>query len=221
MNNEPRIPNPPCREAGLALIVTLLLTSLLTTLGLALMLLSTGEVWLGAAYRTSQELSYAADAAIARVQIDLTRTADWTPLLSAAGPSSSLSDGALLPQLTDASRIDLAAETGMLQARTDALFGSASPDRPVWRLFAHAPLSQLASGPLLPPIYIAAWIADDVEDGDGDAVRDTNGRVCVHAEAFAPAGARRGVEATFARAAGPGPGGAASAVQMLIWRDLR
>jgi hypothetical protein len=221
MNNEPRTPNLRNSENGLALLMTLLLTSLLTTLGLALMLLSTGEVWLGAAYRTSEELSYAADAAIARVQIDLARAVDWTPLLAAAGPASAFNDGAELPQLADGSTIDLNAETTVLQARTDALYGSSNPDRPVWRLFAHAPLSRLASGPLPPAIYVAAWIADDVEDGDGNVLSDANGRVYVQAEAFGPAGARRGVRSTFARAAGAGPGGAPSAVQLLIWREQR
>jgi len=36
MNNEPRTPNLRNSENGLALLMTLLLTSLLTTLGLAL-----------------------------------------------------------------------------------------------------------------------------------------------------------------------------------------
>ena len=206
---------------GIALVVTLLLTGLLTALGLALMLLSTGETWLSAAYRTSQEMSYAADAAVARVQIDLTRAADWTPLLSPSGQMSPLNDGAALPRLSDGMTIDLDAETRVLQARSDGTYGSANPNRPVWRLFAHAPLSQLATGSGVPPIYLAAWIADDTDDGDGDAMRDGNGRVYVHAEAFAPAGARRGVEATFGRVAAPGPAGAPSAVQMLVWRELR
>jgi hypothetical protein len=221
LNAEPRTANLRDSARGIALVVTLLLTSLLTALGLALMLLSTGESWLSAAYRTSEELSYAADAAVARVQIDLTRAADWTPLLSSSGAVSSLNDGSALPRLTDSTTLDLDAETRALQAKSDALYGSADPDRPVWRLLAHAPLSTLTSGSPAPAIYLAAWIADDREDGDGNPQADANGRVYVHAEAFAPAGARRGTEATLGRAAGPGPSGAPSGVQMLAWRELR
>lgn len=208
-------------QNGIALVVTVLLMSLLTTLGLAVMLLSTGETWLSAAYQTSQGLSYAADSAIAGVQIDLTRSADWSPLLAAAGPASSLNDAAAFPTLTDATTIDLDAETRALQAKSDAIYDAANPDRPVWRLFAHVPLSRLAPGLNVPPIYLAAWIGDDGEDGDGDAAIDSNGRVYVHAEAFAPGGARRAVEAAFGRVAAPGPEGAPSAVRLLVWRELR
>lgn len=221
LHAEPRTPNVRNSATGIALVVTLLLTSLLTTLGLALMLLSTGESWLSTAYRTSQELSYAADAAVARVQIDLTRAADWTPLLSSSGAPSSFNDGSAQPRLTDSTTLDLDAETRALQAKSDALYGSSDPDRPMWRLYAHAPLSTLTAGSPAPPIYLAAWIADDREDGDGNALADANGRLYVHAEAFAPAGARRGIEATFGRTAAVGPSGSPSAVQMLAWRELR
>ena len=71
-------------EGGVALITTLLLVGLLTAVGLGLTMLTMVETWLGAGLRASQALSYAADAGVNRVQVDLTQSADWTTTLVAA-----------------------------------------------------------------------------------------------------------------------------------------
>ncbi len=121
-------------ERGVALVMTMLLTGLLMALGLALTMLSTMETWLSAGLRTSQELSFAADAAVARVQVDLAVASDWSALLAAAaaGTASSFNDGDSSPRLSDATVLDLAAETGALQAVTDDGCGPAlsNPDCP-------------------------------------------------------------------------------------------
>jgi hypothetical protein len=46
--------------------------------------------------------------------------------------------------------------------------------------------------------YVAAWIADDVSDADGNPSADQNGVVTIHAEAFGLAGTRRIIDATLA-----------------------
>jgi len=206
-------------ERGVALVMTMLLTGLLMALGLALTMLSTMETWLSASLRTSQELSLAADAAVARVQVDLTLASDWSALLAAAaaGPISSFNDGDSSPTLSDATVLDLAAETGALQAVMDDRCGLAAsnPDCPRWRLVARGHVSDLVPEPIVSsPVYIAAWIADDQEDADGDPERDANGRLLVRAESFAAGGARRSVEAVLRRTASGG-------VQVVVWRELR
>jgi hypothetical protein len=206
-------------QRGVALVMTLLLTGLLMALGLALTMLSTMETWLSASLRTSQELTLAADAAVARVQVDLSMASDWSALLAAAaaGPPSAFNDADSSPRLPDGTVLDVAAETRALQAVTDDRCGPAAsnPDCPRWRLFARGHVSDLVPEPIVSsPTYIAAWIADDQEDADGDPERDANGRLLVRGESFAAGGARRSVEAMLRRT---GPG----SVQVIAWRELR
>jgi hypothetical protein len=205
-------------DRGIALVMALLLTAFLTALCLALTTLSTIETWLSAGFRTSEELSYAADAALGRVQVDLAASGSWTALLVASATSapSAFNDGVVIITLRDATVVDLATETRAVQAETDARCGSAPamPDCPQWHLFAHAGLDRLVPGGLVATsAYVAAWIADDLADGDGDPLADANGRLLIRARAFGPGGARRSVEALVDRA---GPG-----LRMLSWRELR
>jgi hypothetical protein len=213
-------------EGGVALITTLLLVGLLTAVGLGLTMLTMVETWLGAGLRTSQALSYAADAGVNRVQVDLSQSADWTTTLVAAasGGASAFNDGATTPSLADRSTIDLVAETRRVQTASDSDYGdaTANPDSPAWRLFAHGPVSDLIPGRASDsPFYLAAWIADDPSDGDRDPGADANGRLMIRATAFGSGGARRSVEATVARVGPPGFTGRPSAVSMVVWRELR
>jgi hypothetical protein len=59
-------------------------------------------------------------------------------------------------------------------------------------------------------------VADDVEDGDGDAAADSNGIVWVRAEAWGPAGAKTAIEAIVRR----GPEGVPPAA-VVAWRVTR
>jgi hypothetical protein len=213
-------------DHGVALITTLLLMGLLSAIGLGLTMLTMTETWLGAGIRTSQVLGYAADAGIARVQIDLTQAADWSPLLaaSASGAGSAFNDGATRVVLADSSAVDLSVETRRVQSTSDSLYGdaSASADSPSWRLFAHSPVTDLVPGRVADtPVYLAAWIADDPSDGDGDPSTDANGRLMIRAMAFGLGGARRSIEATVVRVGAPGSAGRPSAVKMIAWKELR
>jgi hypothetical protein len=195
--------------------MTMMLTGLLTALGLALTMLTTVETWLSAGLRTSQELSYAADAAAGRAQVDLAAAPDWTPILQTA-VLSSFNDGRSSVVLSDGTAIDLASETRALQADMDARFGplASNPDCPQWRLFAHAPADTLAAGASGSSLYLAAWVADDPSDGDGDPGVDGNGRVVIRAQAFGARGARRSVETIVGRVA-------PAVIRLFSWRELR
>src|SRR5262249_61786066 len=95
-------------EQGIAVIVAVMATTLMVTLGGALILLSPSEPAIAANFRAAHEATYAADAAIERALADLRNQADWTPVL-AGSVQSSLVDG--LPSgtrtLPDGSTIDL------------------------------------------------------------------------------------------------------------------
>jgi hypothetical protein len=204
-------------DDGVALVMTMMLTGLLTALGLALTMLATVETWLSAGLRTSQELTYAADAALTRVQVDLTASSDWT-VLAGAGTTiaSTFDDGRASVSLADGTVVDLVKETQALQIESDRRCGlsASDPTCPEWRLFAHAWVDTLVPGRIASsPLYVAAWIADDPSDGDPDPQTDRNGRLLVRAQAFGPRASRRSIEAILGRA----PAG----TRIVAWKELR
>jgi Tfp pilus assembly protein PilX len=101
---------------------------------------SATETLISANYRTAHETFYAAEAGLARAVSDLQRTADWSLALGGAVASGLQFAGA--PAAPDGRALDLPALTRRLQAESDAEAG-ADPDRPVWTLFGHGPLSLL------------------------------------------------------------------------------
>jgi type II secretory pathway pseudopilin PulG len=220
-------------EAGTALVCTLMVTMLLGTLLAALVLIVMANSMASANYGAAQQALYAADAALEHTMSEL-RSADWR-VLPGAMVSARLWDGASAPRAADGTVLDLAALTIQRQADSDSAFG-ASPDRPVWRLFGHAPFRDLLPGVVVPPAYLVVWLKDDGDEGDGDPERDSNNVLVVRAEAFGASGAHRSVEAVLslqtgsaAGAAGAG-GGAADGVapppgrqevRVLSWREVR
>ena len=117
------------------------------------------------------------------------------------------------------------------QAESDAAFGI-SPDHPVWRLFGHAPLSDLTpAGAVVPSAYLLVWMADDGDERDGEAERDSNDVLMVRVEAFGASHAHRSIEATLALQTGPAaepgegggglPPGTRREVRVLSWKEVR
>src|SRR5882724_8657166 len=81
-------------ERGIALVVALLVMTLLTALGMALMLTSQTETMISANYRDSMEGEYVADAGIERVMDDVLTVPDWNTLLvSADGITAGVTSG--------------------------------------------------------------------------------------------------------------------------------
>jgi hypothetical protein len=93
--------------------------------------------------------------------------------------------------------VDLARLTAARQAESDAFY-DLTPDRPMWQLLAHAALDRLTGSPAA-PVYLVVWIADDVDEADGDPLHDSNGVLMLRAEALGLRGMRRRVEVTVAR----------------------
>jgi Tfp pilus assembly protein PilX len=214
-------------ERGTALVCALLITALLATLGAALVFVVTAESLVGANHRASQQGLYAADAGIERAIGELRRLSTWQPVPALGGGSSSadFNDGSLAPQLADGTILDLTRLTNERQTASSVFYPN-TPDRPVWRLFAHASLERMiAEKAGTAPPYVIVWVADDPDDLDGDPGRDSNDILIVRSDAFGVRGARRAVEATIFRESaldGAVAGGVTrSDVSVIAWREVR
>jgi len=229
--------NAPAREPGsdrgVAIVLVLLGMLLLSALGMALALNTSIERQVSAAYSSSADVFYAADAALEIALQELSQVPDWNVVLT--GAASTFVDGLAGPRvLPDGSLLDLeqvtdAANCGRspcsmadMQVVTGARPWGAN--NPVWLLYAHAPLEHLSPGVIDSNVYVVVWVADDSDDRDGDPATDTNDVIVVHAAAFGIRGGHREVEATLRReeaiAAGL-PGVMRTDVRLIAWRELR
>jgi hypothetical protein len=213
------------QEQGIALLCTLMATMLLGMLGAAIVFLVSTESLISAHQRTAQQSLYGADAGIERAIAGLRGLPDWRSVPGAGGEPAlpDFLDTTLFPRLGDGTILDLRQLTAGRQAESDAFHGL-SGNRPIWGLLAHAPLDRLP-GSRRPAPYVVVWIADDVDETDGDPLHDSNDVLMLRAEAFGMGGARRRVEATVARESqnvslpsGGGPPLTSTEVRMISWR---
>ncbi|MGH9176058.1 MAG: PilX N-terminal domain-containing pilus assembly protein [Vicinamibacterales bacterium] len=208
---------PIGNEQGIALVVALMSTLLLTALGLGLAMTTMTETMITANYRDGGEAMYAADAGIERVMQDLLTIPDWNRILAGAAQSSFV-DGAPTGtrSLPDGSTIDLAAATNTLNCGKTTTCSVADmtawtqerpylTNNPRWQLFAYSPIANIIeTGTVLSSMYVAVWIADDQAETDDDPTTDGGdvggrGVLLLRAEAFGPNGASSVIEATVAR----------------------
>ena len=157
-----------------------------------------GKPRLARTTRPPSRCLYAADAGVERAIGDLRPLATWRAVPATASGSADFNDGVTIARAPDGAVLDLAQLTARRQAESDALYPN-TPDRPVWRLFAHASLNRMIAGSATAPPYVIVWIGDDLDEVDGDPATDTNDVVMIHAEAFGTRGGRRAVEATIQR----------------------
>jgi hypothetical protein len=232
-NNRPR-------DDGIALIVALLATLVLSALGLSLMVMASTETVIAGNYRDAVEAFHAADAGLERVIAELAMTPDWAAVLGAPGgvrsaAPSSFSDGTSSAVLADGRTLDLLKMTNLLNCPhvfppsatpcTAAQMDHAAGERPWgsnnprWRLYANGRLSVVAAG-IDSPLYVTVWVADDPAETDRDPARDGTeasnpgaGVLQVRSEAFGSGGARRAVEATLGRAG--------ARLRIISWRLVR
>ena len=228
------------RDDGIALIVALLATLVLSALGLSLMVMASTETLIAGNYRDAVEAFHAADAGLERVIAELAMTPDWAAVLGAPGgvrsaAPSRFSDGTSSAVLADGRTLDLLKMTNLLNCPhvfppsatpcTAAQMDHAAGERPWggnnprWRLYANGRLSAVAAG-IDSPLYVTVWVADDPAETDGDPARDGTeasnpgaGVLQVRSEAFGSGGARRAVEATLGRAG--------ARLRIISWRLVR
>ena len=197
-----RTPRVVHEERGIALIVALMATLLLTALGLALVMVTTTETQIAANFRDSQEALYAADAGVERVVQDLLMVPRWNDILTGSVQSGFI-DTTMTPTLPGGGEtIGLSQATAALQAETDTA-NQWGANNPTWRLYAAGPVANLLpTGTIDSWMYIAVWIADDPSEIDGNPLADVNGVLTLHAEAFGHGGVHKVVEVTVARTTG-------------------
>jgi hypothetical protein len=210
---------PPDRGSGIVLVI--LLGGLLGAIGLGLAGLSATERALSGNHQAGVQLLYAAEAIAGRVVQDLSDQAAWSGALAGTSSSSFL-DPASLPVTPWAAVLDLPAATSALQATT-------SPSGAfVWRLFASGTLAALSESTSAPAVYLAAWVADDHADQDGDPAADSNDVIALRAEARGMNALKRAVHVVLQYIPPPpagevipaGPAGVPG-VRIVSWREVR
>lgn len=186
-------------DRGSGLIIALIATVLLTSLGVGLVMLSTTEGAIASNYRAGSETLYAADAAVERVVNDVLLVPRWNDVLTGTIQSSFV-DSTLSPTTPYGDHLNLTAMTADVQAQSDAS-APWGANNPQWHLFAYGPLSDMmgTGNTLENQTYVAVWVSDDPAEIDNNPSADTNGVITVLAQALGPHGAQRSVEVTVAK----------------------
>ena len=225
-------------EGGVALIVTLMCTSLLMALSMALLVNIDTETRISSNYRDSAEAFYAADAGVERALLDLQSAPDWNTVLNGVtlstfvdgppGGQRTLGDGTTL----DLTEVTNTVRCGKIATCSDADMNTIADDRPWgtnnprWQLYAYGPLKDLLPDGLIDsPFYVVVWVADDPSENDGRPLEDGDlasnpgrGVMAMLGHAYGPSGTRRVVESTVARVRPDEP---ARGVRILSWREIR
>ncbi len=207
----------------MAVFLTLGTIALLSAVTMALVMATTVDAQIAAAFRNGLEASAAADAAAHRALVELAGIVDWTTVLDGT-TRSTFTDGPPggtrrppVGPVVDLDVVRSLADCGQAPPCSDAereAISRARPwgaDNPRWQLFAYGPLNlMLPPGAAPSPCYVVVLVADDPSERDGNPARDGSdaepggGIVRVRAEAFGPAGAHRAVELSAARPPSPG-----------------
>ena len=212
-------------QRGTALVIAITLVLLVVAIGAAVAVTSRTETLIAANFRASREMLYAADGIVALATRDLDTASDWNAVLSGAS-ASSFTDGASIGSRTlpGGTPVVLCCGPGSLAADVQLrAYGGRDwgADTPQWQLFAWGPSAWwLPAGRLETPVYVAIWVADDPEDGDGNPTTDANGRLLLHAQALGGRGGRRIVEVLVQRPVSTGlplPRG----LRILSWHEVR
>jgi hypothetical protein len=218
-------------EQGMAILFVLFALMLASAIGASLVLTTSAETMIAANFVTSTTASYAAGAAAERAMAELDVVADWNSVL--AGTSRSLFvDGAPggSRSMPDGSALDLDAVVGLVncgrtRACTSGEMDAVSARRPWgannprWQLYAYGWLRDTAAEVSIESAcYVVVLVGDDPAENDGNPLQDGAdagnpgaGVIALHAEARCLRGARKAIELTFSRTAGP---------RLLSWREV-
>ena len=209
---------PIDRSNGMVLVAALLVMLMMSALGAGFVLVTASETTIAANFRSSQEGSSAAHAAVERALGDLALLEDWNAVL-AGSVRSTFVDG--LPSgtrtLADGSSLNLAGIVNLANCRKTTTCTAAEMDavtaerprgmnNPRWQAFAYGRLTDLgAPGAVDSPYYALVLAADDPSETDNDPLHDGispdpgAGVLVLRAEVFGLRGAHKSVEASVAR----------------------
>jgi hypothetical protein len=202
------------RDAGAALVIALVVTSLLAALGLGVVTIASVDTALASAVRSDYAASLAANAAAERAMQDLAILPSWSAAL-AGDALSTFGGGPSAVDVPGRGRVDLLLETAVAQARSDA-YWQLGANNPRWRLYASGWLREAtadAEDGDLP--FVAVWVFDDCGETDTDPETDSNGRVGLRAVAYGPRGAERAVDVVIAQLTDP------VGVRVITWRSMQ
>ena len=221
-------------EDGVAMMMAMTVTLLISALGAALVLATSSEALIASNFRDQAESVYAAEAALERALDDLALAESWNAVLNGMMRSTFV-DGAPAGtrMLVDGSRIDLGqvinmADCGKIAPCTDADMDAVTPQRPWgpnnprWQLYAYGRVMNLLPDRTIDsPYYATVLVGDDPSETDAKPLEDGAagvgaGVVTLRAEAFGPRGVHRSVEMTVARPAAGQPG-----LRALSWREVQ
>jgi len=186
-------------DRGVALLIVLLSTLLLTALALSLILVSTSETLISANHRNTHEALYGADAAIELVIQDLLTVPQWNDVIRTGGNvQSSFIGGSTTHTLPGGMTIDVARELAKVQYETNLadIWGA---NNPVWQVYAYGPIADLLPAGVASPVFVLVLVGDDPSESDGNPQSDTNGVLTLHAEAWGAGGSHRTIETTVSR----------------------
>lgn len=219
------------RQDGIAMIMAMAATLLMSALGMALVLTTSSETIISSNFRDASEAAYAADAVLERSIDDLSRALDWNAVLAGSAQSAFI-DGAPsgLRTLADGSTIDLGhminlANCGRVAVCSEADLDAVTLQRPWgtnnprWQLYAYGRLSDMLPNHRIDsPYYVLVMVGDDSSETDGKPFQDAidtpgAGILALRAAAVGPRGAQRTIEMTVARTR--------DGVRSLSWRETR
>jgi hypothetical protein len=206
----------PAREMGAAFLIVLMLTFFFSALAVGTTTVVGVETTVAGRFRDGVEAVYVADAGLSLVVAELRELADWSPVLQGAVRSPA-SHGPFMGSVA------VAGGTVLLCCGGQSLLGrlareSAADLVParrglVWQPYLWSAWDALVAHPGPGEVFVAVFLQDDEEDGDGQPATDLNGMITVRSEALRPDGLRRVVEALVVRE----PAG----VRILRWREVR
>jgi hypothetical protein len=222
-------PKPIAAERGMALVVVVLATLLMSALGTGLMLNTAAETLVAGNFLTAYATQHAADAVLELAVAELAQ-APWNQALNGAAPSDFV-DGLPLGerQLANGVNVNLTelvnkanchkaapcAQNDLNAVTADRPWGVRNPR---WILYSYGPLAAVSPSASGACCYIAAMIADDPADDDGqpwvdgaDLANPGGGVLLVRAEAFGQRSAHAVRTATISRRAGK--------LRILSWRS--
>jgi len=229
-------------DRGVALVAVLAASALILALGLSLATTTAVEVGIAANHRDAVQTVHAADAALEFAIAELGTVPLWDAVLDGA-VTSWFRDGAGAVVLPDGSRLDVAAETGLLRCGAPGPCGDADMDEqtaerpwgrnnPRWTVYASGRLARLlredAPGSRA---YLVVWVGDDPSENDAQPLRDGGppalvnaanpanpgrGALWLQVRAYGPAGARRTLEAVVERDARLPP----ETLRIRAWREI-
>jgi hypothetical protein len=225
----------------MTLIVALLSTSVVLTLGLMLALTTTLETDIAANAHGAVQTLALAEAAAERAAAELGALGTWDDALAGAA-TATFFDGAHGVRQAAGTAIDLDAETAWLLCGAPSCAGQ-SPDamtaarpwgsnNPRWTVYASGTAATLLGpGGRAGPGYVVVWVGDDAAENDAEPLLDGGAPVAeagsvenpgldavsLRTVAWGPRGSRREVELVVERADMVSHTG----IRIRVWREVR